>query len=209
MDNILKEKARYWWAVGYPEDMRPDWQDCIGEVLQLPYAYCIHNKDLDVVNEKRKLHIHIIIVFPNTTTGKNALSVLQELTSPASLAKGKKAFPSVKKVNNIRFAYEYLIHNTEDSKRKGKHLYDKDERITGNNFDIGNYEQLSLDEKNSIMIELEKMIFEEKLFNYADFYQEVLTSCPSEYAAIVRGNSGHFGRLLWGQAQRMGKASHK
>ena len=55
--------------------------------------------------------------------------------------------------------YNYLIHDTEDSRKKHKHQYDKSERITGNNFDIGSYEQLSVDEKNSILVELEKLIF--------------------------------------------------
>ena len=38
-------KARYYWAVLYPENMRDSWQDDIDLLLQVPYAYCIHDKD--------------------------------------------------------------------------------------------------------------------------------------------------------------------
>ena len=31
-------KARYWWAVLYQENMRPDWRETIDDLLQLPYA---------------------------------------------------------------------------------------------------------------------------------------------------------------------------
>lgn len=197
-NNTITTKARYWVGVGYPENMRSDWRDVIGEVTQLPYAYCVHDKDVDGDEDDRKEHVHILLAFPNTTTYKAALAVLQELSAP-----GAKAFNTVQKVNNVRFMYNYLIHDTEDSRKKGKHQYEPKERITGNNFDIGNYEQLSLDEKNSILVELEKLIFSEGLYNYADFYSNVLTSYPQEYAAVVRGNSGHFARLLRGMYQHM------
>lgn len=38
-------KARYWWAVLYQENMRPDWRETIDDLLQLPYAYCEHTAE--------------------------------------------------------------------------------------------------------------------------------------------------------------------
>lgn len=40
-------KARYWWAVLYQENMRPDWREAIDDLFQLPYAYCEHTADND------------------------------------------------------------------------------------------------------------------------------------------------------------------
>lgn len=197
-------KARYWVGVGYPENMRPDWRDVIGEILQLPYAYCIHDKDKDGDEDDRKVHVHVIIAFPNTTTYKSALSTLQELSD-----EGKQAFPTVKKVNNVRFMYNYLIHDTEDSRKKHKYQYSPRERITGNNFDIGSYEQLSLDEKNSILVELEKRLFEKGYTNYADFFADVMENFSPEYSQVVRGNSGHFSRLTKGLYQRSLKGHNR
>lgn len=196
-NNTITTKARYWVGVGYPENMIPDWREQIGEILQLPYAYCIHDKDIDGDEDDRKTHVHVLLAFPNTTTYKSALSVLQGLS-----LEGEKAFNTVQKVHNVRFMYNYLIHDTEDCRKKHKHQYGSEERITGNNFDIGLYEQLSLDAKNSILVELEKMIFANSYANYADFFADVLLNYSPEYAQVVRGNSGHFARLTKGIYQR-------
>ena len=144
-------KARYWQAVMYPENMVEGWQDRIADIVQVPFAYCVHSEavsythldvykrqhseDTDEKSEHRKDHIHLIIVFPNTTTYKHAMSVFGLL--------GDKALNTCEACVNIRHCYDYLIHDTESCRKAGKHEYDPSERITGNNFDIGAYEQIS------------------------------------------------------------------
>ena len=127
-------KARYWWAVLYQENMVDGWRDNIEELLQLPYAYCEHVADVDGKGEHRKDHVHVIIVFGNTTTYKTAMSVFKRL--------GEKALNKCERVIDIRHCYDYLIHDTDKCRKLGKHQYDPSERITGNGFDIGNYEQM-------------------------------------------------------------------
>lgn len=194
--------AKYWQCVLYPEHMVDGWQDNIGELLQLPYAYCIHNKDVlaelcdDPSHDERKEHIHIIIAFPNTTTLKNALSVFQRLD--------KNPVNYCQKCINIRYAYNYLIHDTETCKKKGKHLYDKTERIEGNDFDIGSFEQLSLAEKNKMLDELEDMVYKEGYTNFMKFYREVM-NMGSEYRELVRGHSSHFKAIIQGFYQEKRK----
>ena len=200
LDNI--DKARYWCAILYPESMIPNWQEKIEELLEIPFAYCVHDKDFDEAEDERKLHAHIILAFKNTTTKKHATNLLSRLA-----LEGKSACADIQAVNNIRSKYEYLIHNTEDSKKKGKHEYDKSERILCNNFDIGAYEQLDTARKNEIFIELTKLIKEKGIYNYMDFYEaideflsdgsylEVLrcygqhfkTSCDANYQKLVQG----------------------
>ena len=41
------DKARFWTGVLYPENMREDWKEVIGDTLQYPYAYCQHSQDKD------------------------------------------------------------------------------------------------------------------------------------------------------------------
>ena len=99
-------------------------------------------KTRDSKSEHRKDHVHLIVAFPNTTTYKHALNVMDLLS-----AEGKKAINKCEAVVGIRNVYDYLIHDTEDCRKKGKEQYDPSERITGNNFDIGAYEQLGTVEK--------------------------------------------------------------
>lgn len=190
----MAEKNRYWCGVLYPENMVPDWQECIGDLIQLPYAYCIHDADLDSAGDDRKEHVHLIICFNNTTTYKHACSVFSELNAP-----GKIAVNTVKSIINIRSMYDYLIHDTETCRKLCKKLYDKSCRITGNNFDIGSYEQVSLAEKNAICKELCTLIVEEFFTNFADFYMHVIQKYEDgTYFDVLKGHSGLFERIIKG-----------
>lgn len=188
------EKARYWVGVCYPENMLEDWESIIGEKLQLPYAYCIHNQDCTTAKEDRKVHVHIMLCFPNTTTKKTALTLLNKLS-----LEGFVCCPSVEQVHNIRFMYEYLIHNTEDCKKKCKHLYSPADRKTGNNFDIGAYEQISTAEKLEISMELSDLMIDQDFetlkqaymyvrSNYDTVYYEVLKSNATWYSGLCKAN---------------------
>ena len=153
-----KEKARYWNFVMYPESMIENWQEDIAEIIQYPYAYCIHDKCMTKDGLPRKIHVHIIIAFPNTTTYNNVLAIAKKLG----------VCNYVEKTQNIRWMYNYLIHDTEDARKKGKYQYDPNERITGNDFDIGSFEQLSSAEKDKILLDIKSMLRSGK---FQDFYE--------------------------------------
>lgn len=188
------DKARFWTAVLYPENMREDWELAIGDIVQYPYAYCKHTQDKDSKSEHRKDHVHIILAFPNTTTYNHAMSVFGLLS-----AEDKKALNKCEAVIGIRNVYDYLIHDTETCKKQGKELYDPSERITGNNFDIGAYEQLGTAEKNEMFLEMGEAIREHGFTNYMDFYEYVVdTYDDMNYIEVMRNYSSHFERLTKG-----------
>ena len=196
-NNRITTKARYWTAVGYLENMRDDWQDAIGGLLQYPYEYCIHNKDRQGDGDDRKDHVHIVVAYGNTTTYKTALALFRKLNK-----EGCEAFNTCEPVANIKYIHDYLIHDTEDARKKGKYLYDKTERIAGNNFDIGAFEQISIADKKRMRKELGMLIFEQGFTNYLDFYMYVCNNFDLEYEDIVCTYSGHFSRLTKGNFQR-------
>ena len=104
MTNPTINKARYWVAVLYLENMVEGWRDKIDDVVEVPYAYCVHDMCRDLKSEHRKDHVHIILAFPNTTTYKHAMAVFDLLSAP-----GRKALNTCKAVINIRSKYDYLI----------------------------------------------------------------------------------------------------
>lgn len=184
-------KARYWVAVCYQENMRPDWRDSIYDLVQVPFAYCEHDKDTDSESEHRTDHVHIILAFNNTTTYKHAMSVFSTLN-----AEGRKSVNTCFAVLNIRRMYNYLIHDTADCKKKKKYLYDPSNRITGNGFDIGSYEQLSISEKNEILRDLCNVIIREGFCNFGDFYIYVMNNyADSNYFDLLKSYSGLLERL--------------
>lgn len=191
-------KAKYWVGILYLENLKPNWKDEIGDLLQLPYAYCIHDKDLDEEGNVRKAHIHLIIAFSNTTTYKHAMGIFQLLND-----EGKKAINTCQNVINIRHMFNYLIHDTEDSKKKGKYLYNENERVTGNNFDIGAFEQVSKADKMIIQKELAQVIVDKGFTNFIDFYEHaILTYSGSDYYEVLVTYSGFFERLTKGNYQK-------
>ena len=185
-----KSKSRYWWAVLYPENMVEDWEEKIDDLVEVPFAYCKHTEDVDIKSEHRKDHVHLILVFTNTTTYNHALDVFKLL--------GEEAVNTCKACINVRHCYDYLIHDTKKCKKVGKHKYDPSERITGNNFDIGAYEQMTTEQRHDILKELIVWTREKKFTNMADlmdkaldldtYYFEVVVAHNAILERICRGN---------------------
>lgn len=173
-------KARYWWAVLYQENMRPDWREKIDDLVQLPFAYCEHTRDRDTKSEHRKDHVHLIVVNPNTTTYKHAMSIFNLLS-----ADGRKALNKCEACVDIRHCYDYLIHDTDSCRKQGKEPYDPSERIEGNNFDIGSYEQLDSADKQEMLRELVGFIISEKFTNINDFTVHALRDFGDRYWPII------------------------
>ena len=182
-------KSRYWWAVLYPENMVEDWEEKIDELVQLPYCYIKHNKDVDIKSEHRKDHVHCIICWNSPTTYKHALNVFKEL--------GTDSINTCQPCISIRHCYDYLIHDTEKCKKLGKHLYEEDERVAGNNFDIGAYEQISMKEKREILRELLALAVKSEVTNFADLTSNALT-WDSLYFEIFVGYNSMFEKVCRG-----------
>lgn len=209
------QKAKYWTCVLYPESMIDVWEDKISDILQVPYCYIIHDKDnlgkvIKKVSNKcgkeisydasefcidkhdfRKVHVHVVIAFPNTTTYKHALSCFQLLQPNCSYCE---------QVLNIRYMYEYLIHNTEKAKKDKKYQYDASNRICGNNFDIGAYEQVSITDKRKMLKELCDFIRDNEIDNFLTFYDyfDKKAEFDFNYFEVVASYSGLLERLCKG-----------
>lgn len=194
-NNTITTKARYWVAVCYPENMVDNWQDKIDDLLQVPYAYVVHDKDLDKDGDARKIHVHILFAYSGPTTYRSALNNILLLSDPI---KGKPCCNTIQKVQSVRHMYNYLIHDTDNCRKKGKYQYDKDCRVCGNGFDIGSYEQISNDDKIRMRRELSQLIIDHEITNYTSFYAYVLKNYGNEYEEIVSIYSGHFERLTKG-----------
>ena len=191
-------KAKYWVCVLYPESMREDWKDVISDLVQVPYAYCIHDKDKDGHDGDRKVHVHLLLAFPNTTTLNHAKKCFQLL-----YADKDSECKYCEQVMNIRYMYNYLIHDTESCKKNHKHLYDISERIEGNNFDIGAYEQITLKEKRMMLKELCDFIVGYHIYNFSDFYLCLLENFTDEYFDVLSAYSGLLERLCKGEYLRL------
>ena len=194
-------EAKYWTGLLYPENMIPNWRDKIDDCLEYPFCYIVHDKDLlsEDNEEERKVHVHVIVAWPNNTTRKAVCKKLNSL----SLA-GKKCSPdnrlSPQPIGNVERMYKYIIHDQSIRSAKGKHEYSKEERIEGNNFDIGNYIQISEAERKAIRQALFIDCVNMRFTNYAkfaeyalglgDIYFDVMVANGTFFDRVVKGNRG-------------------
>ena len=186
-------KCRYWWAVLYPENMREDWKESLGDIVQKPFAYCVHDKDSDGKKKQRKVHVHLMLVWNNNTTYNAAFRLFSKLN-----AKGKVSVNKIEPCEDVRHCYDYLIHDTEDCRKKKKFLYPASERITGNNFDIGAYEQFTLYDKKKKVQELSKILIDKSFDDYSEWFAYVVSLDDGLALDVALAYSGHFDRLCKG-----------
>ena len=191
-------KARYWGAILYPENMIDNWQDEIYDRLQIPFAYCVHDKDTNKDGTPRKVHVHLLLAKNNTTTLKAILTLVNTLSK-----EGCKCCSTAEAVVNVRHAYDYLVHDTEGAKKQGKYQYERKELVTGNNFDIGAYEQLTLVDQQKMRQELVLDITEKCFANYLDFYLYVLSNYDSQYEEYIASHTAFFTAITKSVYQKM------
>lgn len=184
-------KARFWVGILYLENMIDSWVDDIDDVVQVPFAYCVHDKDLDRAGEDRKPHVHLMLAFSNTTTFNHVKKVFNLLSAP-----GQVCCSTCQACIDVRRSYDYLIHDTDNARKKGKYQYPAEERICGNNFDIGIFEQISALDRAALVKELCDCIIKMQFVNFADFYIYVSSFYEDiKYFMCVMSYSGLFERL--------------
>lgn len=173
----MAEKCKYWTCVMWAENLPDGWQDLVSIKFQNPCCYCIHNvKDPD--ENDFKWHVHFVLCFPNTTTYNHALSVFQSLCVPDNRVN------YCERVFNIRYMYDYIIHDTEDAKKKGKHLYSVNDRICINSFDIHFFEQTSQVDKDNMLKQIKNIIRNNPhIYNFLDL-EDVLDTMELDTSLV-------------------------
>jgi len=182
LNQNMKEKGRLWVGVMYPESMVPNWQEEIEDLIELPFVYIVHDKDVDSDGKPKKEHVHLIICFNSPTTRRNALSIFQKLG----------ICNVIQRVINFNHKYAYLIHDTEKAKKQGKYQYPPEARISGNGFSYDHYivDEISDVERRRIKRELVHLVREKQFFdfgqlcdyledNYDTVYQDVAYAATS------------------------------
>lgn len=190
-----QSKFRFWSAVCYPENMVPDWEETIGDILQIPYAYAFHDSPLDLKGDKP--HVHLILCWSGPTTRNCALQMANLLSLP-----GLTCCSTVQFVSNIEHMYNYLIHDTDDCRRKGKYLYPASSRHEGNGFDVHFLRTVDTSDKLRIRNEIRNLIFAERIDNFA-LLDLACGSFPDSdlYVSVLHDSAYYFQRICDGVYQ--------
>lgn len=172
-------KKRYWAFVLYPESAPTDWI----EKLQLKGVSCaispLHDKDLNPTGEPKKPHYHIVLAYGSPTTYNNVKALTEELNCPIPIP-----------LESCRGYYRYLTHKDNPE----KYQYDEKEIQTLNAFDVTTI--LTNSELAMLKIEIQKLIRENNIIEYADLMNILLDSELYELWNVASNNTVFFDRYI-------------
>lgn len=155
-------KKRYWWCVIYPESLPEDWMQIIADT-GLPCALSpLHQYDVDEgTGELKKPHYHLILCWDGPATYSMAKRITDKLNAPIPKA-----------LDSLRGGYQYLTHRNYPE----KYQYDAKDIVSINGFNLSDYADFTKSEIRKIRAEVQAMIKDNDIWEYADLCDYLLDS---------------------------------
>lgn len=176
-------KHRYWWFVLYPESAELDWKYRI-TMRGLPFAVSpLHEYDVNSEGELKKPHYHVLLCYTSGGTTFNNVK---------SLSVDELGGTIPKPVDNIRGAYEYLIHKNHPDKFQ----YDESDIECCNGFDIFEMVQLSEKDKAEINVSIIKDIIDDDINEYYELVNYYMNKEDYQKFNIVASHTIFFNRYI-------------
>lgn len=171
MQNI---KKRNWAFILYLDSAPSNWRDILQETGCMFAISPYHDKDLNPDGSSKKPHYHIIICYDGPTTYKVVKRIcdLVNATIPQPL-------------EQIRGYYRYFTHLDNPE----KYQYDDREITTINGFDINNFVELSYTEVSRYLIQLQNIIKDKKILEYADLLDYLLENDLFDMWDVARNHT--------------------
>lgn len=146
-------KSQTWAGIMYQDSAPPDWEDKL-RMIGVAFAVSpLHDKDVTQAGTPKKPHWHLILHWPGgSTTYKTAEGITRGVLC------GTIPIPLV----SPRGYYRYFTHL--DNPKKAQ--YDAKDIVTGNGFDIGDFLELSSQEKAEIRFKLLELVIKSGMTEY-------------------------------------------
>lgn len=168
-------KKRYWAFVLYPESAPENWK----EILQQTGLSCcvspLHDKDIDEGTRKQKKpHYHIILCYSGPTTFKSVKNITDSLNCPIPIP-----------LEQVRGYFRYLTHKDNPEKAQ----YNEKDIFTINDFDIDNYNDLSVSQINAIKKDIQMIIRDNNILEYSDLLDILLDRELFNYLDVAQNHT--------------------
>lgn len=189
----LQQKENLVELIGYPDNMMDEWDKYIGSLVSVPCVWILHDKD------NCDSHIHIIVSWSNNVQMSYYLKYLNQVLRKEGInPKTGKLYCPFKLIQPVKYperSYNYLIHDTEDS--RDKYQYSPLERHHENGFDIHFVKQLDTKKKYLISRDIAKHIRDYKVMDLIKLMDWIDTQ-NEDYFLVYQAQSGFFDRLCAG-----------
>lgn len=167
-------KKRYWAFVLYPESAPENWKEILQQTGLSICVSPLHDKDINPTGEPKKAHYHIILCYSGPTTFKCVKAITDSLNQPIPIA-----------LEQVRGYFRYLTHKDNPEKFQ----YNEKDITTINDFDIDNYNDLSVSQIKSIMIDLQKIIRDNAISEYCDLLDFLLDNDLLSYLDVAQNHT--------------------
>lgn len=167
-------KKRYWAFVLYPESAPENWKEILQQTGLSICVSPLHDKDIDPTGQPKKPHYHIILCYSGPTTERVVKSITDSLNQPKPIA-----------LEQVRGYFRYLTHKDNPD----KYQYDEKDIFTINDFDIDNYNDLSVSQINAIKKEIQSLIRKLNIVEYSDLLDYLLDVELYSYLDVAQNHT--------------------
>lgn len=168
-------KKRYWAFVLYPESAPDNWKDILQQTGLSCCVSPLHDKDIDEGTRKQKKpHYHIILCYSGPTTFKSVKNITDSLNCPIPIP-----------LEQVRGYFRYLTHKDNPEKAQ----YDEKNIVTINDFDIDNYNDLSVSQINAIKKDIQMIIRDNNILEYSDLLDILLDRELFNYLDVAQNHT--------------------
>lgn len=177
-------KSQTWAGIMYQDSAPPDWEDKL-RMIGVAFAVSpLHDQDKTQDGHLKKPHWHLILHWSGgSTTYKTAEGITRGVLC------GTIPIPLV----SPRGYYRYFCHL--DNPKKAQ--YDAKDIVTGNGFDIGDFLELSSQEKAEIRFKLLELVIKTGMNEYWDLITYAMYNLPAAELDYICQNT-----MFWQTALR-------
>lgn len=170
------ERTRNWTFVVYPESAPENWREIINE-LHVPWVESpLHDKDVDPNGEVKKLHWHILMMFPSN----KAYNQIREITT-------KLRAPNPQKVASAKGLVRYMIHMDNPE----KYQYSKSDIISYAGAEISSYLSATTAERYELIREMMTFINENEIIEMKDLLDYAMRERFDDWFQLLCDNSAY------------------
>lgn len=169
-------KSQVWAGIMYQDSAPADWEHQL-RMLGVPFAVSpLHDSDIREDGTPKKAHWHVILYWPGgSTTYRTAAAIMRDVLH------GTIPIPLV----SPRGYYRYFTHLDNPNKAQ----YDEANIVTGNNFDIGEFLQLTAKETNDLAKLIITEIINQGMTEYWELVMYAMLNMDAAAFEFVRTNT--------------------
>lgn len=167
-------RVRNWNIVVYPESAPDNWRELLDD-LHIPWVESpLHDKDVEPTGELKKAHWHILLMFANKKSYKQAKKISQMLNAP-----------NPQKCENAKGMVRYFAHM--DSPHK--YQYDKSGIVSHCGADVSSFLQATKSDRYKLIKEMIQFVRENDVIEMKDLIDYAMESRFEDWFPLLCDNS--------------------